>query len=129
MITVVYFAKRSLKAGVNVGDPITLTFNATSSELGKQVNKTSTDSLGLITQTSYFGSKRTFSISPYRTEGVTFEDFTMFFDSVEGGELFTLTDFDTGDDIVVIQTGTTTYSRITNFNQGDFKYSFTVKEQ
>lgn len=128
MIEFTYIAKRSLKAGVTAGDVIVIEINVTDFAPSLLVNKSSSDSLGGRTQQNLLSYKKTWAISTFRTDGFGADDWQMFVDSVVGGELFDMVDYDTGLGYSVQMTGSYSMSRITNFNQSDFKFAFTVKE-
>ena len=129
MISITYFAKRSLKVGVTAGDEITISFNATQYEPLINAEKDTTKALNGSKQTTLHNYLKGWSITAYRTNNLTKADFDQFLNSVIGGEIFVVTDYDDGLDYAVVLTGSYQMSRITNFNQGDFQYSFTCEEQ
>ena len=128
MIEFTYIAKRSLKAGTAIDDVVDIEVNVTDYQAGRNVNKSSSESLGGRTQQNLLSVKKTWAVAIYRTDGIDAADMFMFMDSVIGGEIFVLTDYDTGEVYNVQMIDSYTTSRITTFQQSDFKYGFSIKE-
>lgn len=129
MIEVTYFAKRSLKSGITAGDEVTLEFNATQMSPSVSVDKDMSKSLSGVKQSTLHNYLNVWNITGYRTDGIDYEDWNQFLNSVIGGEIFTLTDYDSEQEFAVVMTSGYSKQRITNFQQNDFQYTFTCEEQ
>lgn len=95
MAAVSYIAKRSLKGGVSVDDPIDLDFSVS------QIDRTTKPIVGSMTSLSgYTETQRDrtdvfFAVATLPVLEANFDDFRQFLDSVDGGEYFTFDPYGT----------------------------------
>ena len=129
MITIEYTAKRKLKAGVTIGDVISITIPVDNFALKTVIDESTNTAVGGAVQVSlkhYFDS---WNIKTVYDSVNTKEDYEQFLYSVLGGVPFTITDYDDSDTVKnVIMQGSFNRDRIRAFNAGEFNYSFQIRE-
>ena len=129
MITVEYQAKRKLKAGVIVGDIITMNIPVELFSPSVSVDESVSTAIGGLPQVSlkhYFGQ---WQVKSTYDSINTLEDYEQFLYSVLGGAPFNMTDYDHNDEVKgVIMLGGFDPIPLRRFNAGEFNYSFNVRE-
>ena len=95
MASVSYVAKRSLQGGVSVDDNIDLDFNASVIDRSTKPIRSEQISIGGVQETLRDRTDILFTIKTSPVLEADFDDFRQWFDSVDGGEQFTLDPYGT----------------------------------
>lgn len=90
MAVVSYLAKRSLKAGVSIGQSVEFEFLCSDIQRRVKVDRSVKKAQGGLREYIKNRSEETYDITTYAVLAEDFDDFRQFLDSVDAGESYTL---------------------------------------